>query len=395
MAPKGKASPADFNDSDEDYDSDDDMPGSSADISTSSLSQSERAAAQAWRRPPGGVMEVEKAPLSAGAKAVTEGAHLTATKTYDYDQKLEGLCASYAKDGTLVAVGCRSGKVLVVNPQTMETVDVLDVSMLSDNTGACTAVKFKSSTPTSSLHNVLLIAQDEQLIHCHVSSGKVVKVIQEKGNKINAVEVRQDGQMFATAGSDHIIRVYDEHRNVPMCRMQYGVDANVAGHSNNVFGLCWKGEDYQVLLSGGWDRTVQIWDIRVGKSVRSIFGPYVCGDALDVRGNKVLTGSWRHSDPLQLWDYGSGQLMTNLPFHQPEPDACLLYTAKFGRGVLDGMIFAGGSGKKPVFRSYAPTGELLGSFHAPSAVHSIDVCSAGLSKVVGVCCAFQLCVLQV
>lgn len=109
----------------------------------------------------------------------------------------------------------------------------------------------------------------------------------------------------------------------------------------------------QILLSGGWDSTVQIWDLRLGHTVRSIHGPWICGDAIDVKGNKVLTGSWRHAHPLQLWDFGTGCLMINVPFHQPEPDGCLLYSAKFGRAGFDGLMAAGGSGKRPSVRIYS------------------------------------------
>ena len=52
-------------------------------------------------------------------------------------------------------------------------------------------------------------------------------------------------------------------------------------------------------------------------------------------------GSWRGQSPLQLWDLGSGQLMSNLPFHQEEPEGCQLYAAKFGEG---GHVACGGSG---------------------------------------------------
>ncbi len=48
----------------------------------------------------------------------------------------------------------------------------------------------------------------------------------------------------------------------------------------------------------------QVWDMRLNRSVRSMFGPYICGDAVDVRGNKVLTGgsSWETcSMPACLW----------------------------------------------------------------------------------------------
>ena len=46
----------------------------------------------------------------------------------------------------------------------------------------------------------------------------------------------------------------------------------------------------QVLVSGGWDKTLQIWDLRVHRSVRSIYGPYVCGDSIDIQGNNILVG---------------------------------------------------------------------------------------------------------
>ena len=48
----------------------------------------------------------------------------------------------------------------------------------------------------------------------------------------------------------------------------------------------------KVLLTGGWDNTVQFWDMRVGHSVKSIFGPHLSGDSLDVCGDEILTGSW-------------------------------------------------------------------------------------------------------
>lgn len=57
---------------------------------------------------------------------------------------------------------------------------------------------------------------------------------------------------------------------------------------------------------------------------------------------------------MQLWDYGSGRLLTNLPFYQPQQNACMLYGARFGPtgGAAEGLLVAGGSGKQPVLRLY-------------------------------------------
>jgi COMPASS component SWD3 len=80
-----------------------------------------------------------------------------------------------------------------------------------------------------------------------------------------------------------------------------------------VFSLKFKADDPNVLLSGGWDNTVQMWDVRAGHSVRSIYGPHICGDALDVNAQgHILTGSCRPDKALQLWDMGTGKLMKDI-----------------------------------------------------------------------------------
>ena len=67
-----------------------------------------------------------------------------------------------------------------------------------------------------------------------------------------------------------------------------------------------------------------------------------CGCAAVALVMLLDAGSWRGQNPLQLWDLGSGQLMSNLPFHQEEPEGCQLYAAKFGQG---GHVACGGSGQ--------------------------------------------------
>lgn len=89
---------------------------------------------------------------------------------------------------------------------------------------------------------------------------------------------------------------------------------------------------------------VQIWDVRVEHSVRSIFGPFICGDAVDVHDNKILTGSWRPNAPLQIWDFTTGKEIESVPWHQSaiHGDDCMLYAAQFSKDAS--MIAAGGSG---------------------------------------------------
>lgn len=104
-----------------------------------------------------------------------------------------------------------------------------------------------------------------------------------------------------------------------------------------------------MLLSGGWDNNVKIWDLRTGAAVRSIYGPYICGDALDIHDGYVLTGSWRGDKQLQMWDVGTSELVDDLSWNKELPSAnpCQLYCAQFLKTEGD-LIVAGGSGYNEV-----------------------------------------------
>jgi WD40 repeat protein len=107
-----------------------------------------------------------------------------------------------------------------------------------------------------------------------------------------------------------------------------------------VFGLVFHPYDSNILLSAGWDDTVQFWDTRQPHSVRKLSGPHVCGDALHIEPSSlnIVTGSWRYQDSLQIWDFVSGKLLSTL--QSTMESKC--YAACW---VTKGMILAGGSQK--------------------------------------------------
>lgn len=60
-------------------------------------------------------------------------------------------------------------------------------------------------------------------------------------------------------------------------------------------------------LGGGWGgelvrggARVQVWDLREGRSVRSVYGPHLCGDGLDLAGSSLLTAAWAPANQLQV-----------------------------------------------------------------------------------------------
>lgn len=328
---------------------------------TSKLTASEAAALESSKPPARNQEDQDELhPLPAAQRNVTYVDVVKPYKSHPLAAGAEALCVAASSTGNTIAVGGRHGKVQLLNPQSLEPMDTLDLGDLGPAaSGPCaaapqvvTALRFRPDLASSGMQNVLLVAQGDAVVHVHVGTRKVLATLHEAGNKINALDVQAGGKLFATAGTDCAVRVYDEATGAKTHTLDHGDGVTAAGHSNHVFSVVFKEDDPQVLLSGGWDQTVQVWDLRVHRSVRHISGPYVCGDAVDVQGSQVLTGSWRHANALQLWDFGSGRLHTNLPWWQPEPDACLVYAAKFGRGALAGTVVAGGSGHKPMVRWY-------------------------------------------
>merc|ERR1719253_1061762 len=101
--------------------------------------------------------------------------------------------------------------------------------------------------------------------------------------------------------------------------------------------------DPHLIISGSWDRMVQFWDVREGNAVRSILGPYVCGDSLDISqdGETILTGASRPKNPIQLWDFGTGKLLEAITWDSEV--ACFPLAAQFSKFDNSNTIAIGGS----------------------------------------------------
>jgi WD40 repeat protein len=281
----------------------------------------------------------------------------------------------FSSDGTLLATGCNDGKVRVYSGKTGGSVlQTLCPSPEDDGPPQgseelsvqlpITAMRFR---PGGNSRGVLLTCSaDASVRHWHVPTGKCLSTIYEGGDQqVFACDYRLDGQVFATGGKDKCVRLYDESKlslssglgssaatsnrrappssaprgTVPIATFGGNLHAGTsieslasnsisndhsygAGgcHSNRIFAVCFHPHETDIILSGGWDNTIQIWDARVSGAgrgaVRSMFGAHLCGDALQVTpdGNYVISGSWRLDDALQVWDYRSGGLVSSIPF---------------------------------------------------------------------------------
>jgi len=186
------------------------------------------------------------------------------------------------------------------------------------------------------------------------------------------MDFSKSGDMLAVGGKDYNVKIYDDSTKSLATTLKAAGTIN-EGHSNRVFSVKFT-EDPNVLLSGGWDNTIFIWDIRAKKPVGLIYGPHICGDSIDMKGDIVLTGSYSNKNVLQLWSLSKRELITNIPWngHATETyEHGYLYAAMFEK--QGNYIAAGGAGKNEVhFFKNGGKYDLLGKIMLDNTVTSID-----------------------
>jgi WD40 repeat protein len=121
----------------------------------------------------------------------------------------------------------------------------------------------------------------------------------------------------------------------------------VTGHSSRVFS-CQFINDNEI-ASSGWDDTVLIWDTRGAQLVRSVFGTHICGEALCFldHGRQMITGSWRDTQQLQLWDVGTGKVIRSITVADADgANPLQIYSLSISKD--EKHVAAGGSGRNCV-----------------------------------------------
>jgi WD40 repeat protein len=162
-----------------------------------------------------------------------------------------------------------------------------------------------------------------------------------------------NGANFATGGKDGAVRIYDTQTQ-QISRIYS--DISEVHHSSRIYALVYDPDNANLLVTAGWDTRVLLWDTRNDKFVHNFSGPNICGDAVDLRQNFLLTAAWRSESPFELWDVRHpGPSIAQGGWGGSDP--AQVYSAKFCREK--GWIAAGGAGSPSVKAFSVPAFESL------------------------------------
>lgn len=261
----------------------------------------------------------------------------------------DALACAFSYDTDVLAVGTTKGGVKLLHgtanfrPSSFELTSAMcrGEAMRS----AVTCCRFRPGFDRGTKDLLLVGNTDGSISEWHLGSAQMVFSDTQPGTEIYAVDYEPTGAFFCSAGKDTFVRLYDSARKCNMTTLRQTVLSDTSdAHSNRVQAVRWI--DSNTILSGGWDQTVQMWDVRQQKAVNRIFGPYLCGDGLDAHGAMIVTASTRPTSNLQMWDSRSLKPLCEFRFPDApstsdsvEPYASNLFAAKFSP---DGRYLAAG-----------------------------------------------------
>ncbi|CAO1617330.1 unnamed protein product [Sympodiomycopsis kandeliae] len=156
-----------------------------------------------------------------------------------------------------------------------------------------------------------------------------------------------DSAILVSGGCDRDVKVWDLETGELKFTMR--------GHASTV--RCLRVlEGRPIAVSGGRDSTVRVWDISTGRLLRILAGHVNSVRCLEVAGNRVATGSYDCT--CRIWDVDTGECQHVLRGHYNQ-----IYCVAF-----DGNRIATGSLDSTVRVWSASTGELLGLLQGHTAL---------------------------
>ncbi|CAD5120830.1 DgyrCDS9384 [Dimorphilus gyrociliatus] len=232
---------------------------------------------------------VRKEPYADGALKLLE----TITLATD------AMCVQFNRDASILAVGLANGTIQIYSADDYRHLYSLSDSDVQKSRLPATTLRF------SQTENTLTATYASGLIKFwHITNGQTLHTINEgEKRQTLASAFNNDASSFISAGSDSKIVQYDGKTKQVKNVLQATDSRDVMnGHRMRIFALQYHPDDPHVFVSGGWDDTVHFWDDRTTHSVRKLYGPHICGDALDIDPihNHILSGSWRKNNVLQV-----------------------------------------------------------------------------------------------
>lgn len=217
-------------------------------------------------------------------------------KSFSQNLESEIFASKFSPDDSKAAMTLLDGKVFVLNSK----VPSLSYSYTVNQNGSNTALVWRDA-------NRFLVGDTESHVYEfeHLKEENTLKQIHKHvdpdDDHVFSIDLNQAQELMIYAGKNMTINLINDNTKQLVRKYEPG-DSFQLGHTNRIFCTKFVENQPNMFISGGWDNTMFLWDVRISKAVASAFGPSVSGESLDIKDNLIVAGSYRDKHPLELYD---------------------------------------------------------------------------------------------
>ncbi|KND93831.1 WD repeat domain-containing protein 83 [Tolypocladium ophioglossoides CBS 100239] len=163
-----------------------------------------------------------------------------------------------------------------------------------------------------------------------IPQGRLIQTYAAHGYEVLSLDVAADNERFVSAGGDRSVFLWDVSTAVTTRRF----GGNVQGHSARINCVSFAGDGDSLVVSGGFDTTVRIWDNKSGsfKPIQVLSDARDAITSLAIRGPEVVAGSV--DGRVRSYDVRMGRCTTDVL----GASVTSLSLAKDGRAILVGTL---------------------------------------------------------
>lgn len=212
------------------------------------------------------------------------------------------------------------------------------------NGGVCDA---RQITPdqgvVTSLHltkKYIVVALDNAKIHVFDTVGDHQKTLQ--GHVMGVWAMVPWGDLLVSGGCDRDVRVWNlatgcvaqEALQVLAANKNSYPQFTLRGHTSTV--RCLKMSDANTAISGSRDTTLRIWDLKKGMCKHVLIGHQASVRCLEIHGDIVVSGSY--DTTAKIWSISEGKCLRTLTGHFSQIYAIAFDGKKIATGSLDTSV---------------------------------------------------------
>ncbi|KAI1131897.1 WD40-repeat-containing domain protein [Nemania abortiva] len=213
-----------------------------------------------------------------------------------------------ASPGTYVLAGSSDRSIRLYNPQS----------------GSSSTTSTTTTTNSQSSH------LSKKNAGSPVPEGRLIQTYSAHGYEVLSLSVSADNARFASAGGDRAVFLWDVASAQTLRRFGSSASSGAHGHSARVNSVVFAGDGDSLLVSGGLDASVRVWDVRSGspKPVQVLSEAKDAVSALAAHGAEIVAGSV--DGRVRTYDVRAGRCVTDVI----GPSVTSLCLTRDGKAVL-------------------------------------------------------------